>query len=98
MSRKGQSVAPKSHSNANHPNAAPSTALQVIRSGEKTADRFIEAMWNLMGDILGDTVTPAQGQAACKAGQNLMKMLEMQERATKGGHNGQPKQLKLTKA
>ena len=73
----------------------PKSSL-IARKGVSTSGDFANLMGVLMGDLLDGSVSPEVGQAACKAGSNLLKVVEMQYKY--GGFTAinEKKQLILT--
>jgi hypothetical protein len=67
-------------------------SLAVAQQGIKTSNDFAGLMGSLMGDLIAGKVTPEVGNAVCKAGSNLLKVVEMQhrygKRSSADGPNG----------
>jgi endogenous inhibitor of DNA gyrase (YacG/DUF329 family) len=53
-------------------------------AGINTGEDFARVMSDLMADVLAGRVTPDVAKAACDAGRNLLKVVEMQYRLTNG--------------
>jgi hypothetical protein len=77
--------------------SATPRSLAIFAEGIKTDGDFASAMSVLMGDLIEGTVTPAVGNAVCKAGGNMLKVIELKY---KYGHDGnstrREKTLRLT--
>lgn len=55
-------------------------SLEVVRGGIHTANDFATLMGALMGDLIEGSVNAQVGNATCKAGANLLKVIEMQHK------------------
>jgi hypothetical protein len=53
-------------------------SLAIAQSGVKTGADFANLMSALMSDIIAGRVSPIVGNATCKAGDKLLKIVEMQ--------------------
>lgn len=74
------------------------SSLAIADAGIKTGSAFAGLMSAVMRDLIAGDMTPQVGNAVCKAGQNLLKIVEMQHKygkAAQTGDNGE-KVLKLT--
>lgn len=61
-------------------------SLAIFAGGIKDDRDFAAAMSTMMGDLIEGSVTPAVGNAVCKAGGNLLKVIELKY---KYGSNGE---------
>jgi hypothetical protein len=55
-------------------------SLVFAKNGIRTANDFAGMMGALISDLIEGSVTPQVGNAACKAGSNLLKVVELQHR------------------
>ena len=53
-------------------------SLGLAERGVKTGADFANMMSALMSDIIADRITPSKANAACNAGRQLLKVVEMQ--------------------
>lgn len=53
-------------------------SLALAERGVKTGSDFANMMSALMSDIIADRITPSKANAACNAGRQLLKIVEMQ--------------------
>lgn len=53
-------------------------SLALAERGVKTGGDFANMMSALMSDIIADRITPSKANAACNAGRQLLKVVEMQ--------------------
>lgn len=77
-------------------NVRPKSA-DVAKGGLNTGADFARFMGALMGDLVEGNIEPAVAAAACKAGTNLLKVIEMQQRHGRENRDG-TKTLQLTDA
>lgn len=71
-------------------------SAEVARAGLNTGADFAKFMGALMGDLEG-TIEPAVAAAACKAGEKLLKVVELQQRHGRENRDG-TRTLRLTAA
>lgn len=55
-------------------------SLAIAERGVKTGADFANMMSALLSDIVADRITPNKANAACNAGRQLLKVVEMQYR------------------
>jgi len=55
-------------------------SLELAERGVKTGADFANMMSALMSDIIAERITPNKANAACNAGRQLLKVVEMQYR------------------
>jgi hypothetical protein len=55
-------------------------SLAIAERGVKTGADFANMMSALMSDIVAERITPNKAHAACNAGRQLLKVVEMQYR------------------
>ncbi len=65
----------------------------IASRGVHTASDFCELMSALMSDILDESITPEAANATCKAGANLLKMVEL--RLKYGGEGKESNELQI---
>lgn len=59
-------------------------SAKIAEAGIYTGEDFARMMSALMGDVLAGRVSPDVANAACNAGKNLLKIVEMQYKLTHG--------------
>lgn len=79
---------------AKHPARAP-RSLEYTAKGVRTGADFANLMSALMGDVIEGTIAPNTANAACNAGRQLLRVVEMQYRY---GPASQPSALQLAPA
>ena len=62
----------------------PARSLAIADQGVTTGQQFAALMSALMTDLVTGAVTPEIGNATCKAGGKLLKVVEMQHKYGKG--------------
>lgn len=72
----------------------PPKSQEVAEKGIKTSYQFADFMSSLMADLVAGRVSPQVGKAACTAGSQLLKVVEMQMRHGKGS-DGKEKLLRF---
>lgn len=77
-----------------HPPRAP-RSIAYTEAGVRTGADFANLMSALMGDVIEGTISPNVANAACNAGRQLLRVVEMQYRY---GPSSQPSALQLAPA
>ena len=72
------------------------SSLAIAREGVKTANDFARLMSALMGDLIEGSLSAQVGNATCKAGSNLLKVVELQHKYGSVGAPVDRKSLCLT--
>jgi hypothetical protein len=80
----------------NHSPRKTPESLAIARKGVKTANDFACLMGALMSDMIEGSVSAEVGNATCKAGSNLLKVVEMQYRYGTPGRVTDRKNLELS--
>jgi hypothetical protein len=76
--------------------AARPRSLEYADRGIKTGEDFANVMSAMMSDLIRGDITPQVGNAVCKAGDNLLKIVSMQQRYGKTREGDEQKHLALT--
>jgi hypothetical protein len=78
--------------------AATPRSLAIFAGGIRTDKDFASGMSALMGDLIEGTITPAVGNAVCKAGTNLLNVIQLKYKygSTSGENSRKEKTLMLT--
>jgi len=71
-------------------------SLAIAQAGVKTANDFAVLMSALMGDLIEGAITAEVGNSTCKAGSNLLKVVEMQHKYGTASPPAERKILQLT--
>ena len=79
MSKTRKEVAPADTTNGKPTKVEP-RSLAIAELGVKTGSDFANMMSALMSDIIAERITPNKANAACNAGRQLLKVVEMQHR------------------
>lgn len=77
MSETGTQVASTDQKDVQLTSETP-RSLAIAQAGVKTGTDFANLMSALMSDIIAGRVSPLVGNATCKAGDKLLKIVEMQ--------------------
>ena len=94
---KGKAVARQSSETPKVP-AAP-RSLRVFAEGIKSDADYVNAFSALMVDIIDGSLTPAAGNVVCKAGANMLHMIELKYKyGTQGDSSRKQKTLQLAPA
>lgn len=75
--------------------AVPVSSM-IAKRGIKTARDFAEFMGALMRDVVEGTLSPAQANAACRAGSTMLQVVKMQHEYGERKKDGGDPVLKLT--
>lgn len=78
----------KKNTKGNQGAIAKSKSLAIAAKGITTGQDYANFMSALMSDIISGKVAPTIGNAACKAGSNLLKVVEMQMRYGSADNSG----------
>lgn len=71
-------------------------SLAVAKGGIRTANDFARLMGSLMGDLIQGSISAEVGNATCKAGSNLLKVIELQHKYGSSEPATERKVLQLT--
>jgi hypothetical protein len=65
----------------------PSTSVSLAQRGVQSSEDFRNIMCALMTDVIQGDVSPDVVNAACNAGRGLLRMVDMEYRASQGAAN-----------
>lgn len=98
MESNQSSTKPTKKGKANGERKTQPESLAVAKRGVRTANDFAHLMGSLMGDLIEGSISAEVGNATCKAGANLLKVIELQQKYGSAQPVADRKVLELTTA